>query len=143
MATYFINTDAVSYGGHSYHAAWLARGIAVTSGLREYRQKLDRVRRGDAVLMYVNQIGVIAAGIVLDDHPVDVRDDHRVSQDNKGEYHRCVAWLTLPTEISPGTLRKLCGRPPRGTVERVCSGEDELRQLLPAELFSPTPGEAE
>jgi hypothetical protein len=139
--TYFINTDAKSNEGRSYHDEWMARGIAATSGPSQFRRKLARLGRGDVVLMYANRLGAVAAGVVLDDDVVTVSPPDCISPREPYEYHRRVRWCRLPTPISPATLAALSGRPPRQTVERVAHGEDELRALLPAELFSP--GETE
>jgi hypothetical protein len=136
VATFFVNTDAKSNEGHSYHDAWVARGIAVTSGRVKFRQKLARIARGDTVLMYANGLGVVAVGTALDDEVVDVTDSSAlVSPRESIEYHRQVDWHSdlRSTPISASILSKLCGRAPRQVVERLEKGEAQ-RQRLAAQL---------
>jgi hypothetical protein len=130
MALWFINTDAKTNNGHSFHEVWLTRGIAVTSGPQKFGEKLARIPSGDAVLMYVNGAGVVAVGITLDDRVQDVVGEGVISPVETREYHRRVRWLSLPKEISPATLKELCGQTPLQTVQRVRKGEDKLRGLL-------------
>jgi hypothetical protein len=129
MPLYFVNTDAKT-NGRSFHSEWLARGIAVTSGPGKFRDKLARIGRGDSVLMYVNTVGVVAVGISLDDRVQDVVGEGVVSPVEVTEYHRRVRWYTLPTPISPATIKELCGQTPLQTVQKVRKGEGELRRLL-------------
>jgi hypothetical protein len=129
VALYFINTDAKS-NGRSFHDEWLARCIAVTSGPGKFRDKLARIGRGHTVLMYVNTVGVVAAGITLDDRVQDVVGDGIVSPVETTEYHRRVRWHSLVNPISPATIKELCGQIPLQTVQRVRKGEGELRRLL-------------
>jgi hypothetical protein len=130
---FFVNTDAVSYRGHSYHDEWMARGIAVTSGRVLYREKLGAIGCGDTLLMYVNGIGVVAAGTTLDEQARVVEDKNSlVCKDNEREYHRRVEWHTdlRSTPISPASIKDVCGQTPRHTIQRVRNGEDRLRRLL-------------
>jgi putative restriction endonuclease len=93
MPMYFINTDAKSNEGRSYHDEWLVRGVAVTSGPQKFRDKLASINRGDTVLMYVNGIGVVAAGEASDYEVVDVVEKQAlVSSREPIEYHRGVDW---------------------------------------------------
>jgi hypothetical protein len=132
-ALYFVNTDAKT-NGRSFHDEWLSRGIAVTSGSGKFRAKLARIGCGDIVLMYVNTVGVVAAGITLDDRVQDVVGEGVVSPVEATEYHRRVRWDSLPNPISPVTIKELCGQTPIQTVQRVRKGESELRRLLQEEL---------
>jgi hypothetical protein len=136
LGLWFINTDAKSNAGHSYHEEWLARGIAVTSGPGKFGEKLARIGYGDAVLMYVNTVGVVAVGIALDDHVQDVVGQGVVSPVETTEYHRQVRWHSLPNPISPATIKELCGQIPLQTVQRVRNGEGDLRQLLQEALHT-------
>jgi putative restriction endonuclease len=133
VATFFVNTDAKSNEGESYHDAWVARGIAVTSGRVKFRQKLARIARGDTVLMYANGVGVVAVGTALDDEVMDVTDENAlVSPRESIEYHRRVDWHSdlRSAPISGSTLRELCGRAPRQVVERLEKGEGGLLRLV-------------
>jgi 5-methylcytosine-specific restriction endonuclease McrA len=133
MATYFVNTDAKSNDGRSYHDKWLERGVAVTSGPQKFRDKLARIRHGDTVLAYVDRTGVVAAGTALNDEVADVRGEHSVVSPREPiEYHKQVEWHSdlRSAPLSLATLRDLCGRPPRQTVERVRKGEAQLAQLI-------------
>jgi hypothetical protein len=129
-ALYFVNTDAKSNAGRSYHDQWLTRGVAVTSGPGKFRDKLSRIGRGDTVLMYVNTVGVVAAGITLDDRVQDVVGAGLVSPVETTEYHRRVHWHSLSNPICPVTIKELCGQTPLQTVQRVRKGVSELQRLL-------------
>lgn len=93
--TYFINTDAKSNNGVSYHDAWIARGLAVTSGAEKYKSTLEVINRGDTLLLWANEIGVVAIGTMFDDAPTTVlagQGDGTVSATEEWEFHRRVAW---------------------------------------------------
>lgn len=93
MHLYFINSDAASNGGISYHNDWLARGIAVTSGGPQYRKKIAPIPRGSTLLLHAKDHGVVAVGTVLDDAEQVVRaGEGTVSPVESEEYHRRVAW---------------------------------------------------
>ena len=62
MGTSFINSDAISNKGTSFHDEWLRRGIAVTSGGLEYREALASLASGDRLLLYVDRTGIVAVG---------------------------------------------------------------------------------
>jgi hypothetical protein len=133
MPMYFINTDAKSNEGRSYHDEWLVRGVAVTSGPQKFRDKLASINRGDTVLMYVNGIGVVAAGEALDHEVVDVVERQAlVSSREPIEYHRRVDWrLDLRSApINPATIKDLCGQTPLQTIQRVRKGEAQLWRLV-------------
>jgi hypothetical protein len=129
-ALYFVNTDAKSNAGRSYHEEWLERGVAVTSGPSRFREKLARIGRGDVVLMYVNTVGVVAVGIVLDDRVQEVTGEECISPVVETEYHRRVRWHALPQPVSVAKIKELCGQTPLQTVQQVRKGEDELRRLI-------------
>ncbi len=132
MTMFFLNTDAKT-NGVSYHDEWFARRIAVTSGPEKFCRKLARIGRLETVLMYVNHLGVVGAGTILDDEPVLVTDKaSQVSPVEDLEYHRQVDWhsdLRL-APIGMEMLSRLCGRPPRHSVERVVKGERALSRLF-------------
>ena len=133
MATFFVNTDAKSNEGHSHHDAWVARGIAVTSGRVKFRHKLARIARGDTVLMYANGVGVVAVGTALDEEVVDVTDSSALGSPRESiEYHRRVDWHSdlRSAPISASILSALCGRAPRQVVERLEKGEGGLLRLV-------------
>jgi hypothetical protein len=129
-ALYFVNTDAKSYGGRSYHDEWLARGVAVTSGHTRFREKLAAIGCGDAVLMYANGVGVVAVGVTLDDRVQVVAGKSRIGPGDSNEYHRRVRWHRLEEPIGVAKIKELCGQTPLQTVQQVRNGEDGLRRLL-------------
>lgn len=93
MKGYFVNSDAVSNGNKSYHDEWISRGIAVTSGGPEYREQIDTISRGSTVLLHAKGFGVVAAGTVLDDCALEVKQAAgTVSPTESEEFHRKVAW---------------------------------------------------
>ena len=65
----------------------------MTSGGPEFLERIKRPRRGDTLLLWVNKIGIVAAGTVLDDAPVIVYRGGGVVRPNEPEeYHRMVRW---------------------------------------------------
>lgn len=137
MEIFLVNTDAKSNQKHSYHDVWLARGIAVASGSLTWQRDLSRISDGDLVGIYVNKVGVVACGIPLDDHVVEVRDQSKtVSPTEPFERHRRIDWL-LDLRSAPLSISELGGLGVKInaiTVRRVVSGrqhlELRLRELL-------------
>jgi putative restriction endonuclease len=129
---YFINSDAKSNNGTSYHNEWISRGIAVTSGGEKYAASLAKVRRGDTLLLWVNGKGLVAIGMMLDDEPVHVTAGAgTVSPLEKVEYHRTVAW-NGNLEKAPITAKEVvafCGTNPRSTLASLIRGKDQIMDL--------------
>lgn len=106
MRTYFINTDAKSNKGKSLHMEWLRRGIGVTSGETKYRSDFSQVNHGDRLLMYVNDIGVVAVGYLEKGEVIDEIGEGKVNPNEPIEYHRNVRW-TNDLSIKPVTVEEL------------------------------------
>ena len=64
MRLFFVNTDAISYGGVSRHDDWLRRSVVITGGDPKYKDAIARIPAGARVLVYVNGLGVVAVGLV-------------------------------------------------------------------------------
>lgn len=130
LRVFFVNTDAKSNQGHSYHDAWIERGVAVTSGPSQFADKLARLRRDEVVLMYANGLGVVAAGTVTGDGVETTRDV--ISPNECCEYHLGVNWdLDLrQAPIRPEEIRRVLGQTPLQTVQRVIKGVEAIAQLL-------------
>lgn len=114
MEIYFINTDATSNDGKSFHDAWITRDIAVGSGEAKYRNSLKRFGPSDVVALYVNDSGLVAIGVPADNNIVDVVEREKlVSPSESKEYHRRVNWCIdlRDTPISIDEMRSL-GTPP-------------------------------
>ena len=73
LDTFFINSDASSNNGLSYHNEWIEKGVAVTSGGPKFLKTLMRLVRGNTLLLWADGHGVVAAGIVLDEEPVTIQ----------------------------------------------------------------------
>jgi len=140
MPTYFVNTDAVSNSGCSLHDDWIRRGIAVTGGDKKFRIALEKVCRGDTVLMYVNGVGLVARGVAVDDSVEDVFGDAVLNAAEPVEYHKRVRWnLDLRTRpITPAALRQVLGQTPIQAVQRVLKGESALARQLALLAAEPT-----
>ena len=106
MKTYFINTDAKSNQGKSLHTEWLRRGIGVTSGETKYRRDFAQINHGDRLLMYVNDIGVVAVGYLEKGDVFDEVTDGKVNPIEPIEYQRHVRWTT-DLSRTPVTLEEL------------------------------------
>ncbi|MBB3117959.1 HNH endonuclease [Pseudoduganella violacea] len=137
MKVYFINTDAASNGGASYHDKWLSQQIAVTSGEGKYYSTLAKVKRGDILLMYVNATGIVAAGTVLDDENQTVRGNATVSPLESEEYHRQMNWFADLREqpISPGAIKAIRNQYPLAAITELQTGLDKIMGLI--ELRAP------
>ena len=72
MNYYYINTDTDALD-YSPHAQWIKHNRAFTSGYipDDYKtygeQVLGKLSPGDLLFMYVNECGVVAAGVGLRD----------------------------------------------------------------------------
>ncbi|WP_248558447.1 HNH endonuclease [Paraburkholderia terrae] len=130
--TYFIDTDASSNDGVSYHNQWMERGIAVLSGGPKYERKIERLKRGDTLLLWASGEGVVACGMVVDDAPVKVISRAEiVSPREPEEYHRKVAW-TADLRTRPITAKEVIayrGANPRGSIQALETGRAEIMAL--------------
>ena len=132
MRLFFVNTDAVSYGGVSRHDEWLRRNIVLTGGEAKYRDALARIPAGARVLVYVNGLGVVAAGEVTSDKIIDVRPPETVNPTEQLEYHKPVSWL-LDLRNDPITrdeLVDLLGQGPLQAVQEAHNGKEALLRRL-------------
>jgi hypothetical protein len=132
MRLFFVNTDAVSYGGVSRHDEWLRRNIVLTGGEAKYKDALARIPAGARVLVYVNGLGVVAAGEVTSDEVVVVRPPETVNPTEQLEYHKPVSWL-LDLRNDPITrdeLVDLLGQGPLQAVQEAHNGKEALLRRL-------------
>lgn len=131
--TFFINSDATSNNEFSFHNEWLVRGVAVTSGGPEFLEKIKRPKRGDTLLLWVNKIGIVAAGTVLDDAPVIVyRGGGVVSPNEPEEYHRMVRWYAdlRSTPVSAAEVVVFHGTNPRQAFGALNKGKEAILALI-------------
>lgn len=132
---YFINSDAVSNNKHSYHDLWIDRSVAVTSGGAEWRRQIDQIPKGSVLLLHANNIGVVAAGTILDGQALVVRRGQgTISPSESEEYHRQVSWFAdLRDQPVPyGEIRRVWGTNPRKAVNRVANNASDLLDLVHA-----------
>lgn len=135
MNSYFINSDAVSNNRRSYHDAWIERGIAVTSGGKEFRDQLDNIPRGSTVVLHEPNSGVVAAGTVLDDDTLVVpRGAGTVSPAEPEEYHREVSWYAdlRQNPLPYREVIRVWGTNPRPAVQSFKTNRNELMDLIHA-----------
>jgi hypothetical protein len=131
--TFFINSDVTSNNEFSFHNEWLVRGVAVTSGGHEFLEKIKRPKRGDTLLLWVNKIGIVAAGTVLDDAPVIVyRGGGVVSPNEPEEYHRMVHWYAdlRSTPVSSAEVVVFHGTNPRQAFGALNKGKEAILALI-------------
>lgn len=140
MRLFFVNTDANSFGGVSRHDEWLRRKIILTCGEAKYKDALERIPKGARVLVYVNGIGVVAAGETTSDDVLDVKPPETVNPSEPVEYHKPVCWmLDLRSDpINWDELIKLLGQGPLQAVQEVHSGKDDLLHHLALLEAAPT-----
>lgn len=137
--TYFINTDAKSNNGISYHDAWIARGLAVTSGEEKYKSTLEVINRGDTLLLWANKIGVVAIGTMLDDTPTTVlagQGGGTISPTEDWEFHRRVAWHgdLRRHPISSREVKAYRGQNPLSTIATLKEGKEQILDLVHARV---------
>jgi putative restriction endonuclease len=137
--TYFINTDAKSNNGISYHDAWIARGLAVTSGEEKYKSTFEVINRGDTLLLWANKIGVVAIGTMLDDTPTRVlagQGDGTISPTEEWEFHRWVAWHgdLRRHPISSKEVKAYRGQNPLSTIATLKEGKEQILDLVHARV---------
>lgn len=127
-----MNTDAANNSGISYDELWFDRSRIATSGGPAYRRQCELIRRGDVVLVYVNGTGVVAAGVVLDDMPEDVRQPNCLSPVEPLEFQRQVSWFAdlRGAPVSHAIIKKLRGAGPTRAVTRLDVGEDAVLQEI-------------
>jgi hypothetical protein len=135
MKNYFINSDAVSNEKRSYHDEWIERGIAVTSGGREYRDQIDSIPKGSTLVLHEPNSGAVAAGTVLDAGSVIVkRGAGTVSPLESEEYHRKVEWYAdlrlCPLPYSE--IIRVWGTNPRLAVQPFKTNRNELMDIIHA-----------
>ena len=132
---YFIDSDAKSNDGVSYHDQWLERGIAVLSGGPTFESKAQRLARGDTLLLWASGDGVVACGVVVDDKSLTVhRGAGTVSPREPEEYHRKVAW-TADLRRQPITAKEVIafrGANPRAALQALETGKAEILALIEA-----------
>ena len=144
MEIFLVNTDAKSNQLHSYHNAWITRGIAVTSGRLKTETDLSRISRGDLVGMYVKLTGLVAVGVPLDDQTMEVRGlGKTVSPLEPVERHRRMSWLLdlRQTPLSVKTLRSLGVNINQHPVRHVQTDTTLLRRRLQQLFAEPTSDE--
>lgn len=141
MEIRFINTDAKSNDGKSFHDTWISRGIAVASGADKYRAKLQNIDPSDILALYVNNIGLIAIGVPIDNQTFDVTDPEKIVSPLEGkEYHRRVDWCVdlRGSPISVDEMRSLGAPPTPHYVRRVSEGKAQVAVRFAQLLSEPT-----
>jgi hypothetical protein len=129
--TAFINTDAISNGDYSLHDAWIVSQVIVTSGDEFYKNEIDKLAVGATIYVYANRIGVVAAGIVLDECSVTVTDSAQLVSPEPVEYQRKVRWFAdiARDPVPYSIVMRLCGVPSRA-VRSIVKGKDALREAV-------------
>jgi hypothetical protein len=120
MDIHLLNTDK-SHGALRAEVEWLRRGVAVTSGAEQYESKLRSIEVEDWVLVWVNEIGVVAAGQPVDDVVQRVTGAEVVNPAEPWEFHRRMRWR-LDLRDSPiryAEFLELTGVRPTGAGKRI------------------------
>lgn len=130
--SWFVNTDAASNGNVSFDEVWFARSCIATSGGPEYRRQCELINRGDTVLVYVNGVGVVAGGVVLDEEPVEVVQPMCLSPNEPLEYQRKVSWFAdlRSRQLSRAEIEHSRGAGPTRAVTRLGKGEADVLRAV-------------
>lgn len=140
MRLFFVNTDAVSFGGLSKHDEWIRRNVVMTGGETRYKDAVARIPQGARVLVYVKKVGVVAVGQVIGTETIEVSPPETIYTTDQLEYHRPVTWL-LDLRSDPITwakLEALLGQGPLQAVQEVRAGKDALLRRLALLEAEPT-----
>lgn len=140
MRLFFVNTDAVSFGGISKHDEWIRRNVVMTGGETRYKDAVARIPQGARVLVYVKKVGVVAVGQVTGSETIEVSPPETIYTTDQLEYHRPVTWL-LDLRSNPITwaeLETLLGQGPLQAVQEVRAGKDALLRRLAILEAEPT-----
>jgi hypothetical protein len=131
--TFFVNSDQKHNDDISLHREWIRLGIALTSGPDKFRVDLNEPKRGDTLLLYVNRVGVVAAGRLLDDE-AQIVSPGRVSLNETIEYHRKVDWCFDISEnpLSYQEIMRVRGSNPSSTIAALRTGEEEIIAMVAA-----------
>lgn len=112
MRYYFINTDVKTLG-YSPHSTWVKHDYAFTAGDYEKygERRLGNLETGDVLFMYVNNVGVVAAGEVTapwagESYSGADRLVYRRCKAELKEYRIHVDWY-LPTVNNPVSIEEL------------------------------------
>ena len=135
LDTFFINSDASSNDGQSYHNEWIEKGVALTSGGPKFFKQLMRLVRGNTLLLWADGYGVVAAGIVLDERPATIqRGANTISPNEPEEYQRKVAWYAdlRDDPIKSKEIVAFRGSNPRGPLSESKTGKDAILALIEA-----------
>lgn len=121
MDYYYINTDmkTIKVSPHDY---WISNGYAYTSGLEKYGRKLKVPARGDILFLYVNEVGVLAAGTVLEEWDGQTYSEPTIYPDPKEKVYRIrVGWTisTIKEPVNSLILRQLVGWTPSSTMQKI------------------------
>lgn len=140
MRLFFVNTDAVSYGGLSKHDEWLRRNVVLTGGETGYKDAIARIPQGARVLVYVNKVGIVAVGQMTSGDIIEVKPPNTIYPTEQPEYHRPVVWLLdlRPNPITWAELVTLLGQGPLQAVQEVRVGKDALLRRLSLLEAKPT-----
>lgn len=132
MRLFFVNTDAVSFGGISRHDEWLRRNLVLTGGEARFKDALARIPKGARVLLYVNSLGVVAVGEALSNDALVVTSPETVNPSEPIEYHKPVSWLLdlRSNPIARDELVELLGQGPIHAVQEVHANKEVLLRRL-------------
>ncbi|HZW34157.1 MAG TPA: HNH endonuclease [Isosphaeraceae bacterium] len=134
---YYYNTNGDSLVGPSRFRRLINEHCAATSGDRRYGEELGRLAPGDILLMYENQMGVVAVGTVREQWD---RESHRSrvfydSGEQVPEYRIKVDWFDLSENpIDKGELRERLGFISSRTIQRIVKKKDEVERMIAERL---------
>ena len=138
---FFYNTDADSLvaAPRPRYNDLIARHYAASGGPYRFGEKLGKLSPGDILLMYENDIGVVAVGTVLERwdgqsheemwyyrHGENCRDEPGRDR----EYRIKVDWRRTRRAISPRELKDRIRYQVRGTVQRVETKRSEVEKII-------------
>jgi hypothetical protein len=120
----------------------LTMGVACTGGDIKYGQFLRRLKRGSRVFLYVNQVGVVAEGIVESEWKGRANSRHLVWMEGR-EYTVGVRWIKRASEheaVALAVLKSIGVSQYHITVSSISpSSADEISARLPGGISNEPP----
>lgn len=131
MKYYFINTDFKTLN-YSPHDIWIENNLAFTGGPIEYGKLLQKLKPDDICLMYVNTVGIMAIGRVMENWDGKKYIPPMLYSKPDDEYRIKVDWFLDLREhpISTSELRRLVGWQPSQALQGVKNPQGKLIQNL-------------
>lgn len=95
------HTEKTKTGGYAVEQKMLSQGLATAWETFNYPEHMNRVSKGDAILMYAKSVGIIGVGVALSEcETLEDGDLDRLQESRATEWRVPVKWLAWTDEAS-------------------------------------------